>query len=136
MPAVPDRIDVLVGLIRDSRGRWLLNRRRAGTHEAGKWEFPGGKRESGEPARAALERELAEELGIVVVAAEPFMQLSHDYADRRVRLDIWHVLDYTGCPRPLERQRLRWVAAEQLEQAGLLAADRPIVERIKATFGK
>lgn len=130
-----DRIEVLVGLLRDARGRWLVNRRRAGTHEAGRWEFPGGKREAGEPARAALERELAEELGIVVVDAEPFMRLAHDYPERRVLLDIWHVVAWEGEPKPLERQRLRWVPAAELDAAGLLAADLPIIERIRERFG-
>ncbi len=130
-----DRIHVLVGLLRDARGRWLVNRRRAGTHEAGAWEFPGGKREPGESVRAALDRELAEELGIVVVDAEPFMRLAHDYADRRVLLDIWHVVAYEGRPRPLEAQALRWVRAGELDGAGLLAADRPIIDGIRATFG-
>lgn len=132
---VEDRIHVLVGLLRDVRGRWLVNRRRSGTHEAGRWEFPGGKRESGEAARAALERELAEELGIVVVDAEPFMRLAHDYPDRRVLLDIWHVVSYEGEPMPLERQRLRWVPAAELSEAGLLPADLPIIERIRERFG-
>lgn len=130
-----NRIHVLVGLLQDAQGRWLVNQRRPGTHAAGRWEFPGGKREPGEPERQTLERELAEELGIVVVEAEPFMTLTHDYTDRRVLLEIWHVAAYEGEPRALESQRLRWVSAEELGAVGLLEADRPIVERIRARFG-
>ncbi len=58
------------------------------------------------------------------------MRLAHDYPDRSVLLDVWHVVEYDGVPRPLESQLLRWVAAERLHEAGLLPADRPIVERI------
>ncbi|MGD9858339.1 MAG: NUDIX domain-containing protein, partial [Planctomycetaceae bacterium] len=37
--------------------RFLLTRRLDGTHLAGRWEFPGGKCESGESLSACLERE-------------------------------------------------------------------------------
>ena len=45
-------------------GKVLLSRRKQGSHLAGMWEFPGGKAEPGEDPRAALRRELEEELGI------------------------------------------------------------------------
>ena len=57
-------IDVIAGVITDAGGRVLLARRTEGRDLAGFWEFPGGKREPGETAEAALVRELAEELGI------------------------------------------------------------------------
>ena len=97
----------------------------------GAWEFPGGKKRSDETCLAALEREVAEELGITVVSAEPFIEVSHAYPDRRVRLDVWIVRDYTGEPEPREGQPLRWVAVEALVDVGLLEADRPIVAALR-----
>ena len=44
-------------------GRVLAARRTAPPEAAGRWELPGGKCEPGEPPTAALEREIAEELG-------------------------------------------------------------------------
>jgi len=67
----PRAVDVVVGLIGDPGGRWLVNCRPPGTPLAGSWEFPGGKKEPGEAALAALKRELHEELGIQVLEAEP-----------------------------------------------------------------
>ena len=67
------RIEVVVGLIQDEQGQILVNQRRPGTHLAGLWEFPGGKRHAGEGRQAALARELHEELGIDVVTADPLL---------------------------------------------------------------
>ena len=47
-------------------GQFLLARRPTNKHQGGKWEFPGGKLESGEMPIAALARECHEELGIVL----------------------------------------------------------------------
>ena len=123
-------VDVMVGLIEDPQGRVLINQRRRGTHRAGEWEFPGGKRRGGETPFEALCRELAEELGIDVLEAEPFLQLSHDYGDRLVELDIWRVRRYRGEPRAREGQPLRWVMPLELSRVALLPADRPIVDAL------
>jgi 8-oxo-dGTP diphosphatase len=125
-------VHVLVGLIADDAGRWLVNRRRAGTPLAGFWEFPGGKRQDGEEPRTALARELREELGIEVEHAEPLLTLEHEYPDKRVLLDVWHVLRYRGTAVGLEGQDLRWVTAEECLRLELLEADWPIVERLRA----
>jgi 8-oxo-dGTP diphosphatase len=131
-PELNERLHVMVGLLRDGRGRFLLNRRTAGQHMAGCWEFPGGKRNPGESRRAALARELDEELGITVNGAEPLLEIDHDYPDRLVRLDVWLVQTYSGTPRSRENQALRWVAVERLSAVGLLEADRPIVAALEA----
>lgn len=125
-------VHVLVGLIADDAGRWLVNRRRAGTPLAGFWEFPGGKRQDGEEPRRALARELREELGIEVEHAEPLLTLEHEYPDKRVLLDVWRVLRYRGIAAGLEGQDLRWVTAEECLRLELLEADWPIVERLRA----
>jgi 8-oxo-dGTP diphosphatase len=129
----PERaVDVLVGLVADSAGRWLVNSRRPGTHLAGFWEFPGGKRRADETPLAALCRELEEELGIEVLEAEPLLELEHEYPDKRVRLDVWRVLRYCGDVSPREGQTLRWVTAAECAELPLLEADWPIVERLDA----
>ena len=124
-------VDVIVGIVRDSADRILISQRPAGKHMAGAWEFPGGKLEAGEEPRDGLVRELEEEIGIVVGAAEPLLERRFCYPDRAVRLDVWWVLAYSGEARSREGQALRWVAASELGAAELLPADRPIVAAIQ-----
>ena len=131
MSALPS-IHVLVGLITDGHGRWLVNCRPAGAPLAGWWEFPGGKSRPGEEPRAALARELEEELGIEVLEAQRCLTLVHDYPDKRVHLDVWRVLRYRGYAFARESQELRWVTVEECGELTLLPADGPIVERLAA----
>ncbi|HEY2844155.1 MAG TPA: methyltransferase domain-containing protein, partial [Bryobacteraceae bacterium] len=63
-------LDVVAAVIL-REGRILLCQRKRGGRHSLKWEFPGGKVESGEEPRAALARELREELDIeAVIGAE------------------------------------------------------------------
>src|SRR5207244_8988033 len=80
--AIPIILVAAVALI-DADGRVLLGERPEGKHLAGLWEFPGGKVQPGENPEQALIRELAEELGIDVVASclAPFSFASHAYTD-------------------------------------------------------
>jgi 8-oxo-dGTP diphosphatase len=126
----PAAVEVVVGLIGDGAGRWLVNCRPLGTPLAGSWEFPGGKRQPGETPLAALKRELDEELGIEVLHAEPVLELVHDYPDKRVRLDVWHVRRYRGEVTARDQQPLRWIAVGEFRELDLLEADWPIVERL------
>jgi 8-oxo-dGTP diphosphatase len=126
----PVALEVVVGLLVDPRGRVLLNQRRAGTAMAGSWEFPGGKREAQESAWDALCRELAEELGIVLETGERWLELWHDYADKRVHLDVWWISRYAGVPYAREQQCLRWTVVSEIAGLNLLAADWPIVDAL------
>ncbi len=57
---------VVAVALTNGEGRFLLQRRPAGKQHGGLWEFPGGKVEPGETPRAALVREVNEELGIAL----------------------------------------------------------------------
>jgi 8-oxo-dGTP diphosphatase len=119
-------LHVVAGVLREASGRVLLARRRPGTHLAGLWEFPGGKCEPGESPRAALERELHEELGVVVTRARPLIAVPHDDAGKRILLDVWDVAAYGGEPRPCEGQELAWTTTAALRSIPMPAADRPV----------
>jgi len=118
---------VAAAVIRAADGRVLIAKRPLNKHQGGLWEFPGGKVEAGETVEATLARELAEELGIAVTAAQPLIQVRHDYPDKQVLLDVWQVTAFDGEPHGAEGQPLAWVEPAQLSGYSFPAANRPIV---------
>lgn len=123
---------VVAAAVIERDGRILLTQRMPKAHLPGMWEFPGGKLEPGESAAAGLERELAEELGIRVLAARPLLALRHDYPELRVELAALLVERYAGEPAGLEGQAVKWVRPAELYTHEMLPADRPIVDRLQA----
>jgi 8-oxo-dGTP diphosphatase len=103
-----EAIDVAVGVLIDSEGRFLLTSRPAGKVYAGYWEFPGGKLEAGESVEAALRRELHEELGIIIGPAEPWKIELMDYPHARVRLHFCKVFVWSGPFEMREAQQMAW----------------------------
>ena len=125
----------MAGALFDDAGRVLIAQRPPGKHLAGGWEFPGGKLDPGEAPFDGLRRELKEEIGVDVIAAAPLVSYEHQYADRRVFLDLWQVSEFTGKPQSLEGQPLQFVAIDDLERVGLLEADRPMIAALRMRAG-
>jgi|SRR5690606_9785214 len=121
-------IEVVAAVIRDTRGRILLSRRTEGRDLAGRWEFPGGKREPGESPEEALVREIDEELGIRLDAiGEHLITVPQRYPDKRLTLDVRDIARWSGTPRGREGQALVWVPPHKLHCYEMPPADRPVV---------
>jgi len=125
-----DRVQVAVGLVRNTRGQWLLASRPAGKAYAGWWEFPGGKVEAGESVEQALRRELQEELGIVIERSEPLEMVEFSYPHARVRLHFRFVTQWRGEPQSREGQALSWQRPDAVSIGPLLPASIPVIERL------
>jgi mutator protein MutT len=124
-------IHVVAAAVIDEGGRVLIAQRPEGKHLAGGWEFPGGKLEPGEARAAGLARELGEELGIAIRNPRPLIRVRHTYPQGEVLIDMWVVKSYSGSPRGLDGQALKWLSQEELEEAELLPADGPIVRALR-----
>ncbi len=115
-------------------GRVLLSQRKAGAHLAGMWEFPGGKVDEGEDPRAALCRELTEELGIDAVVGEVIEVTFHHYADadKAVLLLFFEAARRAASPDPkaLDVADFMWAAAADLEPTRFPPADVTILKKI------
>jgi 8-oxo-dGTP diphosphatase len=119
-------LDVAAGLILRADGQLLLGQRPEGKPWAGWWELPGGKLEPGETVLQALARELEEEIGIKVTQATRWVSYVHVYPHTTVRLAFCKVTGWTGEPRGLENQQLRWVNPLHAASVGdLLPATLP-----------
>jgi 8-oxo-dGTP diphosphatase len=103
-----EAVDVAVGVLIDTEGRFLLTSRPPGKVYAGYWEFPGGKVERGESIEQALRRELHEELGITIGGAHPWQVELMDYPHARVRLHFCKVFAWQGAFEMREGQQMAW----------------------------
>ncbi len=118
-------------IVRD--GRVLVQTRPAGTHYAGFWEFPGGKREANEEPAACAVRECAEELGLAVEAAEVFEVVEWDYEVRLVQVTFVRCRVVGDAePEPQDGQRVRWADVDDLERLTFLPANASVLRRLAA----
>ena len=100
--------EVAVGVLLQPDGAFLLTSRPQGKVYAGYWEFPGGKLEAGETVEQALRRELHEELGITIGAAELWKTQMVDYPHALVRLHFCKVRQWEGQLQMREAQSFAW----------------------------
>lgn len=124
---------VVAARITDSAGRVLLQQGLPGKPHAGLWEFPGGKVEQGELPRSALVREVAEELGLSLVAAtlspDGFAEELDEQGDKALVLILYKCSDWSGSPRGLEGQAWGWFTPAEAAQLPLAAMDRALMNR-------
>ncbi len=97
------------------------------------WEFPGGKIEPGEEPKAALERELEEELGIHATIGPEVATIAHTYRNGNgVELHFFLVEAYDGDIENRIFKDVRWVQRDTLPNFDFLEADKTLVEEIAA----
>ena len=123
---------VVAGLIiRD--GKLLVCQRTRHQTMPLKWEFPGGKIEEGEQPRAALRRELEEELGILATVGDEVRRIQHEYPNGgKVELRFFIVREYQ---REIENRIFRdfqWAEPKDLPAYDFLEADLTLVKELAA----
>ena len=117
------------------QGKYLVQTRPEGKNSAGKWEFPGGKREAGESLRACVKREIEEELGVAVSVRPWFYQINKTRGKTPWRLRFHRCQIQHGTPQPREGQELAWVEVSQMDQMDFLATNLPLIKRLKKFRG-
>jgi len=120
-------VKVSAAVLQRPDGSFLLAQRPAGKVYEGYWEFPGGKLEADETPRHALDRELIEELGIVVREAYPWIMRRFEYAHAHVELYFFRVLAWDGELHPHEGQAFAWQKLPDLTVAPMLPANAPVL---------
>jgi 8-oxo-dGTP diphosphatase len=124
-------IDVAAALIHDARGRYLITRRRPGSHLAGLWEFPGGKRRPDETLAECLARELAEELGAEFQVGALVETVVWTYPEKTVALHFYECRLITGTITAREAQEMAWVEPSRFDLYDFPPPDQAVLERLR-----
>ena len=109
----------------------VTQRGRDGGGAAFKWEFPGGKVEPGEEPRAALVREIREELCLEIELGAWLGRGEHRDGRRAIDLDVFAATIVSGTLRLREHRRHGWFRAEEIDALDWAAADRPVLPVLK-----
>ena len=92
-----------------------------------KWEFPGGKIETGESPEECLIRELMEELGVSVLVSAALTPATHGYPDFTVTLYPFTCRLAGGTITPHEHHALIWIEPQRMQELDWAAADLPVI---------
>jgi 8-oxo-dGTP diphosphatase len=131
--SLPEFLVVVGIIIRD--GQCFIAKRDFKLHMGGRWEFPGGKVESGETLNQALSRELHEEIGIEATDFTHFHTIHYQYNIKKVRLECFIVQSFQGEPHGKEGQETRWIMLSELAQYEFPDANRSLIEKLKTLLG-
>ncbi len=119
--------EIGIGLVFNKHGELLIDQRLESSSMGGMWEFPGGKKNAMEPIENTIEREIKEELGIVVEVREKLLSFEHAYTLKKLHFTV-HICKWiSGEPKPLASQKLLWVPPEKLVDFPFPAANTKII---------
>ncbi|WP_231444674.1 (deoxy)nucleoside triphosphate pyrophosphohydrolase [Brevibacterium zhoupengii] len=124
----------VVGAVVVDRGKILSAQRSESMSLPGMWEFPGGKIEPGETPRAALVREMQEELLCTVEIGDEVATTRYEYDFGFVTLTTFYAILVDGEPQLTEHSEIRWIDAADLNSVEWAPADVPAVETIMAAY--
>jgi 8-oxo-dGTP diphosphatase len=124
---MPPIKQVVCAVIRDKEARILLTRRAPGQHLEGHWELPGGKVEPGESLEAALERELLEELGLVVTVGEELARNVYHYDRGSIELIALATSTCGEVTHMTVHDAADWFNEWQAETLSIAPADIPLL---------
>jgi 8-oxo-dGTP diphosphatase len=129
----PSILFVVAAALTNGKGEILLQKRPMGAQMEGLWEFPGGKVDVGESPEAALVRELAEELGIIVTAQNlvPETFASEPLGDRNLVLLLYRCTTWLGTPSAIYASDIQWTLPRDMADLPMPPADYPLVRKLQ-----
>ncbi len=120
----------VAALVLIENNRVFCAQRKANGPLGGKWEFPGGKLESGEDGKSAIIREIREELGIEIEVESLVMTTEHQYDSFSLTMHAYLGKKKAGKITLYEHQDSKWLDADQLHDLDWAAADLPVVDAV------
>jgi 8-oxo-dGTP diphosphatase len=123
-------IEVACAIILDGE-RVLVTQRSDEMPHPLKWEFPGGKLETGENPEGCIIREIREELGVDISVEQLLPSVKHAYGDHIVKLFPFVCRIRQGDISLSEHKFFLWVPLSELDLLDWLEADTEVVELLK-----
>src|SRR5688572_1980512 len=121
----------VVAAVIERNGDILIGQRRRDDTHPGRWEFPGGKVESHEEPRAALARELFEELGIHAEISDEITRYEYRYPGRApIELIFFRVTVFEGEPANHVFEQILWESPRKFPDYEFLDGDIDFVRRL------
>lgn len=109
----------------------LAAKRGSNTTNAGLWEFPGGKVESGELPADALTREIREELGIIIDCGQRLQSIFYSYPWVNIELIPFICTILSGEPVAHEHEAFCFLPLTQVHTLEWAPADLPVIEEYR-----
>ncbi len=122
------RIEAVVAIIRKN-GKLLIQKRPSKGLLADLWEFPGGKRKSGETLEEALHREIKEELHTEIQAEKFLIRVQHAYTQFQVTLFAYECR-LKNMPR-LNKNFHRWVTLREMRHYPFPSGSAKIIKHME-----
>ena len=121
----PPWVPVVIGCLK-RKEHLLIGMRPERDSYAGSWEFPGGKIKKEESPKEALERELKEELGILLPEGTETLKLSlsHFTSQASLLLLFYEVPSWKREVQALYHSQLKWVKKTELKALPLIEANK------------
>lgn len=124
-------IRVTCAIIRNDEDEVLVVQRGEKTDHPFKWEFPGGKVQTGESEEECIIREIMEELSIEIVICYRMPEVEYDYGHKKIELIPFICDTLDELPLLSEHISFKWLAPGDLmtidySEADILVADQYI----------
>jgi mutator protein MutT len=125
----PSVIPCGVAVIRRDR-QFLIAQRNADDTFGSFWEFPGGKKNTGESFEDCVVRETKEELGVDIAVDRKFMEIRRKYNEKIIWLNFYLCSFISGEPKPIDCQKVQWADVRELKNFNFPPANDAVISKL------
>ena len=121
-----NQTNVVAAIIKENN-KYLIVQRNKNKHLGLKWEFPGGKVGINESNEEALQREIKEELNIIIDVKKKIAKKK--YKDEKINIILHYYICHikNGNIRLNEHQNSKWLTKANLSKYDFVTGDKAIL---------